>query len=207
MPLAPLGLLTSQVHARLRVSVERDGAYLAIESLSLAVEKIAIKSMSDHSRRWGFLLGTVTTLQWLLSGFLERKLLGLISQAVVAQNQHQRLVAWEEIPVLQEVEASMARWEATAARREVRESRSVRTIQAAWRQLLRRRERLAARLLQIRLGFAEDAPLRDGNSISIAEQQDSYPSPSATAPGAYHRRMQSEILAMGTAGSPALFMG
>ena len=55
------------VHATIKISFERDGAYLAFENMSLAVEAIRIESISDHSRRWGLLLGTVSGLQWLLS--------------------------------------------------------------------------------------------------------------------------------------------
>ena len=109
------------------------GAYLAIEQLSLAVQAIRITSISDHSRRWGVLLNTVTGLQWLLSGFLERKLLDLISAAVVAENQRQRLVAWDQIPIVNEVTARMEQWQQAAAAREEREGRAVRAIQRAWR--------------------------------------------------------------------------
>ena len=110
-----------KVHAVIRVSFERDGAYMAIEQLSLAVAAIRIESMKDHSRRWGVLLGTVSGLQWLLSGFLERKLLDLVSAAVVETNQRQMLVAWSEIPVFTELGAKMETWQQVAARRELLE--------------------------------------------------------------------------------------
>ena len=122
-----------KVHAVIRVSFERDGAYMAIEQLSLAVAAIRIESMKDHSRRWGVLLGTVSGLQWLLSGFLERKLLDLVSAAVVETNQRQMLVAWSEIPVFTELGAKMETWQQVAARRELLEGRAVRSIQRVWR--------------------------------------------------------------------------
>ena len=123
-----------KVHSRIRVTFERTGAYLAIETLDLAVEKIRIESMSDHSRRWGVLLGTVSGLQWLLSGFLERKLLNLISAAVVSENQRQQLFQWSEISFLNDLETKMQHYQRTAAMREMRERRAVRTLQARLRQ-------------------------------------------------------------------------
>ncbi len=144
-----------QVHAKLRVTAERDGAYLSMEMLSLACSAIRIESISEHSftKRWGIFLGTVraqapcapalrpravlstcmrpsgrgkgavigicpprhhedlpplipplilppplivhracvqvTGLQWLLKGFLERKLLGLISTAMVRERERE----------------------------------------------------------------------------------------------------------------------
>ena len=140
-----------EVHAKLRVTAERDGAYLSIESLSLACSAIRIESISEHSftKRWGIFLGTVTGMQWLLKGFLERKLLGLISTAVVNENQHQRLVAWTEIPLFRDLDASMERWEALASQREAREHHAVRTLQAAWGARRLRRQELAARLVAV----------------------------------------------------------
>ena len=78
-------------------------------------------------------MGTISGLQWLLSGFLERKLLDLISAAVVAENQRAKLVAWDEIPLVHEITARMQQWQQAAARREARERRAVRAIQRAWR--------------------------------------------------------------------------
>jgi hypothetical protein len=126
------------VNANLRISFERTGAYMTFESLTLAVSAIRIENIADHSRRWGVLLGTVSGLQWLLSGFLERKLLDMISHALVAENQRKRLVAWSEIPMFRDFRAKMSRWQATAAAREALEQQAVGLIQRAWRIRTRR---------------------------------------------------------------------
>ena len=130
---AVLGFDEGKVHCTVRVSFERDGAYLAIEGLHLAVAAIRIESISEHSRRWGVLLGTVSGLQWLLRGFLERKLLDLISAAVVAENQRQRLVQWSEISLFQDVQEKVRRWQDVASAREAQEHKAVRKLQRAWR--------------------------------------------------------------------------
>ena len=91
------------------------------------------ETICDHSRRWGLLLGTVSGLQWLLSGFLERKLLSLISAAVMAENKHQRLCAWAELPFVKDMDARMSKWQVTAAKREAAERRAVQALQSAWR--------------------------------------------------------------------------
>ena len=122
-----------EVHSRVRISFERDGAFLAIEQLSLAVKAIRIESMSDHSKRWGALLGTVSGLQWLLSGFLERKLLALVSEAVVANTGRVPLVAWAELPQVIELRARMQQFQETARRREQLEHRAVQRLQRRWR--------------------------------------------------------------------------
>ena len=112
-------------------------------ALSLTVQAIRIESISDHSKRWGLLLGTVTGLQWLLSGFLERKLLDLVSHAVVAENRRQRLVAWSEIPLFKDLGKKMGAWQQAAAKREELEGRAVCAMQTAWRAHRQRRELLA----------------------------------------------------------------
>lgn len=122
-----------EVHSTIRISFEREGAYLAIESLSLAVQAIRIESISEHSKRWGLLLGTVSGLQWLLSGFLERKLLDLVAAAVVAETQRQRLVKWSEIPLFTDFGARLNAWQAAAAVREALEGKAIRRIQRSWR--------------------------------------------------------------------------
>ena len=127
------------MHCLVRVSFEQTGAYLAIESLELAVQAIRIESISDRSRRWGVLLGTVSGLQWLLSGFLERKLLDVISAAVVAENQRQRLVAWSDIPFFADFGERLRNWQHVASTREFREARAVRALQRAWRRRATRR--------------------------------------------------------------------
>ena len=66
-------------------------------------------------------------------GFLERKLLDLISAAVVADNQRQRLVAWSEIPLFHDLGARLERWQAASAARELREDEAALAIQRAWR--------------------------------------------------------------------------
>ena len=164
-----------EVHARLRVTAERDGAYLSFEEMRLACAEIRIESISDHSKRWGLLLGTVTSLQWLLKGFLERKLLGLISNALVAENKRHRLISWSELSVVRDLEAAMARWEASASRREAREANAVRTIQAAWGMRRRRRQLLAAHLVASRstiqttdeVDINAEAEIWHGNSIAM----------------------------------------
>ena len=94
--------------------------------------------MQSFTKRWGIFLGTVTGLQWLLKGFLERKLLGLIS--------------WTQIPLFRDLDASLERWEASASQREVREQHAVRTLQVAWGVRRRRRKLLAARLVSSTVG-------------------------------------------------------
>jgi hypothetical protein len=94
----------------------------------------------------------VTGLQWLLKGFLERKLLGLISEAMVKENQNQRLFSWTQIPLFRDLDASLERWETSASQREVREQHAVRTLQVAWGVRRRRRKLLAARLVSITVG-------------------------------------------------------
>ena len=194
------------MHARIRVSAERDGAYLAFESMSLAVEAIRIETISDHSRRWGVLLGTVTGLQWLLSGFLERKLLDLISSAVVEQNQHQLLFTWDEIPLFRDFDAKVASWQAKAARREASEQRAVRRIQRHW-QL--HRQRVASRQLRIRLGVDDEQAVQEplyswGSHLHGSSAPSSNPSPVGV------RRFESDVLAMagdGVGATPASYCG
>ena len=108
--------------------------------------------MQSFTKRWGIFLGTVTGLQWLLKGFLERKLLGLISEAMVKENQNQRLISWTQIPLFRDLDASLERWEASASQREVREQHAVRTLQVAWGVRRRRRKLLAARLVSSTVG-------------------------------------------------------
>ncbi len=64
------------------------------------------------------LLGTVSGLQWMLKGFLERKLLDIVSEAVVENNAHERIVAWDDVPVLDDLAQRVRRWQAKAAARE-----------------------------------------------------------------------------------------
>ncbi len=126
-----------QVGAKVRLSFEQDGLYLTIESLDLAVGQIRVGEVSqrsEKSRRWRALLGTVSGLQWLLKGFLERKLLDIISAATVSSNQHALLFRWVDLGWARDIDHRVRLWRFHAQQRRRVLERAAIAVQCAWRQ-------------------------------------------------------------------------
>ena len=116
----PLVVMARQVRTRVRLSFEVEGVYLSVESLELSAADIRIESISQHSRRyfrilpylllvsliyiriepggmpwrcrWGLLISTVSTMQRLLKGFLERRLLTLLTQVGLFHQGHHDVI-------------------------------------------------------------------------------------------------------------------
>ena len=95
------------------------------------------RNVSEHSRRWGVLLRTVSALQAMLKGFLEGKLLELIKDCVLKSQKHHRLAVWSEIPFLRDLDMRLRATLEFTVERERRLSQAATTIQSWWKQRMK----------------------------------------------------------------------
>ena len=149
---------SAKIHAVLKFSFEKDGVWLAIRSLKLDAQNIRIDAMSEHSKRWGVLLGTVSGIQWMLSGFLERSLLDIIERAVVENNQRVDIVLWKNVPLLSEIKERMKHYQTRAATKEGKVRNAAERIQLTWRGYRDARRARGRALFAKRRGAATPSP-------------------------------------------------
>ena len=111
------------VDAKAVISFEADGIYLTIEELKLGMRDISVTA-ENPSSRIGLLLSTWSLQRWMLDSWVEQLILRLVEEVVVKEQQHQRIVRWDDVPLLRGWAEQMALWQQKESAREEGERRT-----------------------------------------------------------------------------------